>query len=239
LFKREHHLRIATVLQALDGNLLMRHHCWFGGGTAIVLLRNEYRQSLDIDFLVSDLNGYRALRAMLTEPQGILAICRPGMQLKSLTGVQADQYGIRTMLRVSDVEIKFEIVREARIQFEIPDADNKICGVSVLTSLDMAVSKLLANSDRWSDSAVFSRDIIDLAMLDLSHAEIKRAIEKAELAYGDTIERDLAKSIEALARQKGRLEECMTAMQIDGVPKALLWKRIRNLHPEKLSAGHA
>ena len=29
----------------------------------------------------------------------------------------------------------------------------------------MTASKLLANSDRWADDGVFSRDLIDLAML--------------------------------------------------------------------------
>ena len=231
MFRRDHHVRIATVLQALDGDLLARHQCWFGGGTAIVLLRNEYRESVDIDFLVSDLAGYRSLRLMLTGQQGLLAICRPGLRLTAVAGMQADQYGIRTMLRVSDVEIKLEIVNEGRMQFETPSADNRICGVSVLTPLDLAASKLLANSDRWSDGAVFSRDIIDLAMLDLPRPELNRAVEKAKVAYGDSIERDLAKSIQALVDQKGRLEECMSAMKMDDVPKALLWKRIRNLHP--------
>lgn len=235
MFEREHHIRIATILQALDGDLLARHHCWFGGGTAIVLLRNEYRESLDVDFLVSDRVGYQSLRLMLTDRDGIQSICRSGLNLISTCGsnIRADQYGIRTMLRVADVEIKFEIVFEGRIQFEIPNAENRICGISCLTPLDMATCKLLANSDRWNDRAVFSRDLIDLAMLDLTRPELKSAIEKAKTAYGESIERDLTKSIQALADQKGRLEECMSALKMDSVPKALLWKRIRSLRPSK------
>ena len=65
MFERTHHQRIAQVLAALDGTLLRRYQCWFGGGTAISLRMGEYRESIDIDFLVSDPEGYRELRQRL------------------------------------------------------------------------------------------------------------------------------------------------------------------------------
>jgi hypothetical protein len=52
MFKRPHHQRIARVLAALDADLLHRHACWFGGGTCIALKQGEYRESVDIDFLL-------------------------------------------------------------------------------------------------------------------------------------------------------------------------------------------
>jgi hypothetical protein len=36
--------------------------------------------------------------------------------------------------------------------------------LSTLAPVDLAAEKLLANADRWADDAVFSRDVIDLAM---------------------------------------------------------------------------
>lgn len=51
-FKRAHHQLIAQVLCALDGKLLREANCLFGGGTAIALRYGEYRESVDIDFLV-------------------------------------------------------------------------------------------------------------------------------------------------------------------------------------------
>ena len=66
LFEREHHRRVASVLQALDGHRLHAHQCLFGGGTALALRYGEYRESVDIDFLVSHREGYRALRQLLT-----------------------------------------------------------------------------------------------------------------------------------------------------------------------------
>lgn len=228
LFKREHHNRIATILQALNADMLDQNGCLFGDGTAIVLARNEYRESVDIDFLVSDLSGYRFLRQILTG-KGITAITRPGMQITTVRDIRADQYGIRTMLRAGESELKFEIVFESRIELENPIAEQKICGISTLTPLDMGATKLLANSDRWSDDSVHSRDLIDLAMVGLSKDGLTHAKQKAISAYGDSVERDLHKAIDALAARRERLEQCMDALKIDTFPKALLWKKIKSL----------
>jgi hypothetical protein len=79
-FERPHHQRIALVLAALDGDLLRQHGCLFGGSTCIALRYGEYRESVDIDFLVSDAAGYRALRQLLTGVGGLNAIVRAGAQ---------------------------------------------------------------------------------------------------------------------------------------------------------------
>ncbi len=71
MFERAHHRRIATMLGALDGDLLQAHHCYFGGGTAIALRYGEYRESVDVDFLVSDVAGYRELRQLVAGGVGV------------------------------------------------------------------------------------------------------------------------------------------------------------------------
>jgi hypothetical protein len=235
LFEREHHRRVASVLQALDARLLHAHRCLFGGGTALALRYGEYRESVDIDFLVSHREGYGALRQLLSGTAGMQAICRADIDLAPVFSqtreVRADQYGIRTMLRVADVEIKFEIVLEARITLDAPGADDLLCGVATLTPLDAAASKLLANSDRWRDDATLSRDLIDLAMMAPPKALLRQAIVKAQGAYGASIEADLRKAIQALRERPHRLDRCMQAMRMTTVPKALLWKRIKALEP--------
>lgn len=50
MFSRPHHQRIHEVLLALDANFLREHQCYFGGGTAIVLQHDEYRESMDMAF---------------------------------------------------------------------------------------------------------------------------------------------------------------------------------------------
>ncbi len=229
MFDREHHRRVAHVLEALDADLLKANACLFGGGTAIALRYGEYRESVDIDFLVSDLNGYRALRQRLGGTGGLRAIQRAGRALDQVRDVRADQYGLRTIARVDGIEIKFEIVLEGRITLDPPGAADEVCGIATLTPLDLAASKLLANSDRWADDSVFSRDLIDLAMMAPPKKLLKAAIEKARGAYGDSIDNDLRKAIDALRTRPHRLDQCMEAMQMRSVPKALLWQRIKAL----------
>jgi hypothetical protein len=93
----------------------------------------------------------------------------------------------------------------------------------------MAASKLLANSDRWRDDAVMSRDLIDLAMMAPSKALLKRAVAKAQGAYGDSVAADLARAVEELRARPHRLDQCMQAMAMTTVSKAALWARIKAL----------
>ncbi|WP_431274463.1 nucleotidyl transferase AbiEii/AbiGii toxin family protein [Variovorax ureilyticus] len=229
MFDRPHHQRIARVLQALDGPLLRQRACLFGGGTAMALRYGEYRESLDIDFLVSDAAAYRELRRAVTASDGWSALRRSGAADDVQTGEwRADQYGIRTRLQVDAQPIKFEIVFEARIALEPPGKADELCGVPTLTSLDMAASKLLANSDRWADDGVFSRDLIDLAMMKPALPLLRSAVTKAEGAYGDAIRRDLQRAIDRMGARTGWLERCVQIMGMADAP-ALLWQRIRAL----------
>lgn len=232
-FERPHHQRIAHVLSALDGSILRQHGCLFGGGTCIALRYGEYRESVDIDFLVSDAAGYRELRQLLTTPAGLAPITHPNATpLVALREIRADQYGIRTMVQMDGHAMKLEIVREARIKLEPPTADDlvngMICGVSTLTRLDLATSKLLANSDRQADDGVFSRDVIDLAMMAQPLPKLRAALAKAEQAYGASVVRDLGKAIERLQNRKGWLERCMQVMAMQ-LPKAVVWQKVRAL----------
>lgn len=210
----------------------------FGGGTLIALRFGEYRESVDIDFLLSDVGHYRSMRQLLTGTDGINALLRSGQPpLTQLRDIRADQYGIRTMLLMAGQSIKFEIVLEGRIELAAPTAKDMVCGIPTLTVLDMAASKLLANSDRWADDGVFSRDVIDLAMMRPGLALLRQAIAKAEAAYGQAIRVDLEKAIQRLQDRQGWLERCMQTMAMT-MPKALVWQRVRNLR-KALSSSEA
>lgn len=229
LFKRPHHQWIAHILSVLNGPLLRENNCLFGGGTVIALRYGEYRESFDIDFLVSDVASYRNLRQLLTGANGIAAIVREGTApLAQTREIRADQYGIRTMLQVADQSVKFEILLEGRIELASPGTRDEICGIATLTPLDMATSKLLANSDRWNDDGVFNRDIIDLAMMNPSLALLRSAVAKAETAYGQAIRKDLDKAIYRMQSRHGWLERCMQVMALN-LPKAVVWQQLRKL----------
>jgi len=228
MFTRPHHQRIAKVLESLDADLLKRHNCLFAGGTAIALGYGEYRESVDMDFLVSDLASYRYLRNLVRE-QGLQALMKSTDAGQFQTSdIRSDQYGIRTKVFVEGKPIKFEIVLEGRIGLAMPEKQNSVLGVATLTKIDMAGSKLLANSDRGLDMGMHCRDVIDLAMLSLSKSEFTAATTKAEAAYGEAILKDLAKVIGILGEANGLLERCMKAMDVS-VPRALLWQNISKL----------
>jgi hypothetical protein len=110
----------------------------------------------------------------------------------------------------------------------MPGKSDQLCGISTLTRLDMATSKLLVNADRWADALVFSRDVIDLAMMAPSTELLNAAISKAQLAYGDAIVRDLNKAIDKLNTRNDWFDRCILAMDIE-TPKALIWKNLQRL----------
>ena len=90
----------------------------------------------------------------------------------------------------------------------------------------MATSKLLANSYRWNDDGVFSRDLIDLALMSPALPLLRHAVVKAEKAYGQSILNDLAKAMNRLQTRPGWAERCMQVMAMD-LPKAVLRQKLR------------
>ena len=227
MFERAHHRDVALVLQALDADALSQRRCYFGGGTAMALKYGEYRESVDIDFLVSDLAGYRELRQMLGHGD-LQPIAREGMKVELARDVRADQYGIRTRVRSGDSQIKFEIVLEARIELREPGDADRICGLQALAPLDMAAEKLLANADRWRDDSVYGRDLIDLAMMPADRQLLERACVKAESAYGQSVRSSLAQAVDLLG-QPGRLARCTAALSVGPATRAQVGQAIQRV----------
>ncbi len=85
-----------------------------------------------------------------------------------------------------------------------------------------------ANSDRWGDDSVFTRDLIDLAMMKPPLQPLRQAVAKAEQAYGASVLRDLGKAIDAVQARRGWLAQCLQALAVS-LPEALLWQRIKAL----------
>ncbi len=225
MFRRLHHQRVGEVLSMLDAPLLAEHNCWFGGGTAIVLTNGEFRESVDIDFLVSDLQSYRQLRQIFRD-NGLDALATRELELGRTPSV--DGYGIRTSVLVAGVAIKFEIIHEGRLSLDTPSPEDEICGVRTLTRTDQVASKLLANDDRWADTSTFSRDLIDLAMMKPDTVALKAGARKAVDAYGRTVGESLSKAVTYVQDRPQRLDESIRALKIDA-PRAVVWQSIRDL----------
>ena len=225
MFERAHHRRIAGILEVLDADLLAEHSCWFGGGTAIVLAHEEFRESVDLDFLVSDLAGYRELRRIV-RTEGLAGIA--GSDLATQRAPTADNYGIRAMVLVEGVPIKLEILHEGRLALDPPGAGDVICGVRTLSQVDQVASKLLANDDRWADRSVFSRDLVDLAMMRLERSVLEKGLEKSVDAYGASVQESLASAAAQLRVDPHRLADCLRALKVEA-PSAVVWQEIRRV----------
>ena len=228
VFSRPHHQRVAVILRGLRADFFKECECYFGGGTAIALRFDEFGESVDIDFLVSNAKGYGQLRGAVQGASRISALFLPGSPVESLQEVRADQYGIRTRVGLLGSSIKFEIVLEGRIEFQSPKAQDSLEGLACLHPVDMIASKLLANSDRWNDSAVFSRDLIDLVMMDPPKSAWKHAYAKALEAYGLSVGRDLQAAIDRIRCREGWFETCAEKLSLS-VPKALFFQRLKRL----------
>lgn len=214
MFKRVRHQVIHKLLQAFNREILQEAECFFGGGTAIVLLLNEYRESVDIDFLCSSRAGFRLLRETVTQHSlgGLL-----NAPVSYLREVRADMYGIRTFVEREGVRVKIEIVSEGRIELE--GYFDPVLGVPLLSREDMYAEKLLANTDRGLDKSTFSRDMIDLAMMIRQWGPIPAdSLSKARAAYGKSVDKAFS-DVAALMCDKAYLSLCLEKMSMD---KALL-----------------
>lgn len=169
-------------MQSLNADLFISSKAYFGGGTYITLKYHEYRWSKDIDFAVCPSNsGYRKLRASVYD-DGYKALFSNFDKIELPTEIKTDQYGIRFAVKVGGDLIKFEIFDESRIELGEPD-NPPWAPVPCLSIIDCFAEKLLANTDRWNDTSIESRDLIDLCALRYYEKIPDQAIEKANQAY--------------------------------------------------------
>lgn len=228
MYDRDRHNVIAAALQNLKSELLLDHECYFGGGTAIAMKYGEYRTSFDIDFLIQNPQGYRELRQMVKQ-EGLNALFSKAFNnVSRIKSPQLDQYGIRGSLDFMATQIKFEIVLEGRIKFEKPDKNDVIEGVATLTETDLLAEKLLANSDRYMDDGVFSRDLIDLAFMNVKKISTTHGYRKAQDAYGEVVLRDLERAIQTLEARPNWLDRCIDILEIQE-PRAVVLKKVTGL----------
>lgn len=199
MFVREVHRTVLAVLQVLRADVLQRCRFLFGGGTRIVLDFGEYRVSKDIDFLCSDPKGYADLRFEASRHGYPALFTTEGLQqLQFPREMRIDQYGIRFTVASAGSTLGVELIREARIELD-PGVRPPWSPVDCLSLPDCYAEKLLANSDRWADRQILSRDLIDLAALRIHCGPVPEvAWRKVEAAYKSAAETDLRKAIELL-----------------------------------------
>ncbi len=222
MFERRWHRDVLRILDALDAERLAATGFLFAGGTRLVLELQEFRESLDIDFMCSDPSGYGELRA-LARSRGYPALFTAGGSdgLAFPRQMRIDQYGIRFPVALNGVTIKVELIREGRIELGSGTRPGW-SPVDCLSISDCCAIKLLANSDRWPDRQVLARDLVDLAALRRAFGPVPDvAWAKAEGAYKSAVRDDLEK---ALALFTGDLEfqgRCFEGLRVRDRPRIL------------------
>ncbi|VEP14279.1 conserved hypothetical protein [Hyella patelloides LEGE 07179] len=211
MFKREFHRLILTVLSTFNAKYLLDYGAYFGGGTLFSLDYGEYRLSKDIDCICGVGEGYRQLRQQIYS-LGYDALFSDTKEIELPQAIKSDQYGIRFPVLIKNTIIKIEIVAEGRIALEQPEYPNW-SPVPCLNFKDRIAEKLLANSDRWLDNSVKSRDLIDLAIARIHSPFPEEAFHKAEQAY--PVIEPLKEAIINFQAKPEYREECFSILQID------------------------
>lgn len=206
----------------MDADFLAKTQCFFGGGTQLVMSHGEFRESRDIDFLVSSPDGLRAIRETVTE-RSLGALSREKIHLER--EVRADRDSIRTFIREDDSSppIKFEILLEGRI--ELAGQHDGTLGLPILSPECAIAEKLLANADRGLAREHRSRDVIDLAFVSLvlDDSAFLSGYELAWRPYGRSIAH--------------ALEEVLKMIELDAKYRALCIEDLLIEDTKALKAG--
>ena len=208
---RPRHRTVLRALAALDAAFLARTQCYFGGGTRIVLALDEYRESADVDFLCASRDGYRDLRATVSDT----SLGRIGKaSLKLAREVIADRYGIRTFLDVGGEKLKLEIILEGRIGLAGGAGDG--LPVAALDAASCCAEKFLANADRWGDESALGRDVIDLAFMAAGWGQepLRAGLAIATDAYGKVVAGDAKRAATKMLERAEWRRRCVAALSL-------------------------
>lgn len=192
-YQLPHHQLIASALKQFNADFLTEHTICFGGGTRIALELDEYRESVDIDFLCPNIAAYRAVREQITNASlGNLV----RQEFEYVREIRADRYAVRTFLKLEATVVKLEIVScdEYRL---VAGTDTSLFLVPYLSPESCWMTKLLANADRALTPPF--KDVFDLVAMHLAWGTIPQAAwEEAERHYGSVPRRELLKALEAM-----------------------------------------
>ena len=214
-FRRPHHRTIARILKSLNSGFLSEAACYFGGGTQLAMSFGEYRESRDIDFLCASRVGFRQVRQEITA-RSLGRIASDTLTLAR--EVRADRDGVRTFVALDGLAIKLEIVLEGRIDL-VGRLEPRL-GVPTLHIEHAIAEKLLANADRGLDDSTLARDLIDLAFVAtrVDKKALLAGLVIAEQAYGTSVQRLLAQSLELFRKNRIRTRRCIDSLGVDDTP---------------------
>jgi hypothetical protein len=183
--QREHHNIIQNILDCFDEEFLEKNNILFGGGTRISLELNEYRESIDIDFLCSTNDSYKAVREQSTNISLGNLLKHPVEFAKE---IRLNRDAVRTVIKQGDHNVKLEFVncngynltKQNISPFNVPMIDHDGC----------FITKLLAHSDRkYSPDR---KDLFDILMMTKQWGGIGDEVwASCERIYGKAPRNDL------------------------------------------------
>lgn len=181
IFTRPHHQQVAQALQQFNVAYLNEHTILFGGGTRIALELDEFRESVDIDFLCRDSASYRAVRRQVTSHSlGDLVT----QDFDYPREIRVDRDAVRCFIRMQDTLIKLEFVAFA--DYELSKDSHSFFGVPMIDKTSCFITKLLANADRYRDFPY--KDIFDLLMMVSKWDAVpQRAWQVADKIYSEKL----------------------------------------------------
>lgn len=183
-YRRPHHRAIGLLLQAFNAPFLARNDIFFGGGTRVALELDEYRESVDIDFLCANTGAYRAIRSEVSAGS-LGGIVKDASIVRLAREVRADRDAVRTFLH-NPLGPTFRPIKLEFIHFDAYDLSRDLREPFPIACIDRNscfLTKLLANADRFSEPS--KKDIIDLAMMHHAWGDIPLDVwTKANEMYG-------------------------------------------------------
>ncbi|MBR9907025.1 MAG: nucleotidyl transferase AbiEii/AbiGii toxin family protein [Gammaproteobacteria bacterium] len=210
-YQRHHHQIIEKCLRNFNADYLREHRILFGGGTRISLELNEYRQSVDIDFLCADKASYRAVRSQVSETSlGVLV----HKEFDYARDVRFDRYGVRTLIKADDLVIKLEFVAFDDYQLAI-EPKTELFPVPAIDHTSCFMTKLLAHADRLMQEPL--KVLFDLIVMFSQWGMIpKQAMEEAFSHYGaTTVKGNLVKGLQHMLDNEPRYLAAAMNMGID------------------------
>jgi hypothetical protein len=178
----KHHQIIESALNEFNADFFCANNIVFGGGTRIALELEEFRESIDIDFLCPNRAAYRAVREQVNNVSLGLLVKKDFIYIRE---IRADRDAVRTIIEHQGTRIKLEFVSFDNYdltscvdlaKFPIPFLDQSSC----------FYTKLLANADRKLVQPY--KDLFDILAMYKKWGSIpQQAIELAEIHYGKKV----------------------------------------------------
>jgi len=218
MYRRARHNAIHKALLQFDKAFLLDNKVLFGGGTRIAMELDEFRESVDIDFVCPSVESYRAVRSAVSSSSfGNLV----NGELELIREIRADRYGVRTAIKVDDTPIKLEFISFS--DYRLSMAETTSLPVPALDQNSCYITKLLALADRYAFPD--KKDFIDLLTMQRKWgAPSQKAWAEVKRHYGEAPFKTLHKQLDTFLANPGPI--LSAAAKLDMTDQATL----ENLH---------